>query len=272
VEDKSYLFVPQWQDSGNTNELYSGALALKHYFESVCSSPVTDVAIHSSQTSEIENDIFGYKVIKNQLFAIDRALRESTATKIGIIGGGCGVEVPIVSYLVSKYSNLQLIWFDAHADLNSPDSSPSKYFHGMPLRFIVEGQDNEIGEKFQTLDSRNVRLIGTRDLDLPEAAFIKAMNIDLIEISRDYWTNLESKVKKDIPTYIHLDLDVLDPSEYKNVKCPVSKGLSIADLERSIAFIADNTNLVGMSIVENTELQMREIGKLATVFERMIAI
>ena len=72
--------------------------------------------------------------------------------KILTVGGGCGIEIPIVSYFSEKYKNLDVLWFDAHGDLNTPESSPSKYFHGMPLRFLLEEiRNNDISSKFNKI-------------------------------------------------------------------------------------------------------------------------
>ena len=93
---------------------------------------------------------------------------------------------------------------------------------------------------------------------------------ELISLTESYWKEIRSKIRKGIPTYIHVDLDVIDPNEYKNVKCPVLHGLSIADLEQSIEYILRETTVVGMSIVENIETDTNNIKKLHGIFERVI--
>ena len=270
--NKLNLFAPQWQDSGSTNELYSGAVALKGYFESIGVFPISEVKISEKKMPVIGNNILGYDILKQQLSAIHAILLNSQSNKIMAIGGGCGIEVPIVSYLLQQHPKLQVIWFDAHGDLNSPESSPSKYFHGMPLRFIVERQNNEIGMQYNLLDPSNVCLVGTRDLDPPEEDFIESRKIKVVSLSENYWGEIKTAVKRGVPTYIHVDLDVIDPQEYKNVKCPVLKGLSIADLERSIDCFLTGTEIIGMSIVENIETDASKIRKLHGIFERAISI
>jgi arginase len=145
--NKTYLFAPQWQDSGTTNELYSGAVSLRDYLQSICNEAIDEIEIPEHQIPVIQNNILGYTIIEKQLSDIGTTLADRQSTKIIAIGGGCGIEVPIVSHLVQQYPDLQVIWFDAHGDLNSPESSPSKHFHGMPLRFIVERQQGEIGSR-----------------------------------------------------------------------------------------------------------------------------
>ena len=268
--DKIYLFAPQWQDSGSTIELYTGAVAIKNYFESISEFPISEVQVPGNLIPEVKNNIFGYDILRKQLTDINTILVNSQAIKTVAIGGGCGIELPIISYHQQLQPILQVIWFDAHGDLNSPESSPSKYFHGMPLRFLVERQMNEIGMQYNVLDPANVCLIGTRDLDPPEVDFIESHMIRVISLTESYWKEIRSKIRKGIPTYIHVDLDVIDPNEYKNVKCPVLHGLSIADLEQSIEYILRETTVVGMSIVENIETDTNNIKSLHGIFERVI--
>jgi arginase len=269
---KTYLFAPQWQDSGSTNELYSGAVSLRNYLKSICNAAIDEIEIPEHQIPVLHNNILGYAIIEKQLSDISSTLADRHSAKIIAIGGGCGIEVPIVSHLVQRYSDLQVIWFDAHGDLNSPESSPSKHFHGMPLRFIVERQLCGIGSRNNLLSPSRVCLVGTRDLDPPEEDFIKANRIKVVAFSAGYRDRLEAAVLKNTSTYIHIDLDVLDPSEYRNVKCPVKEGLSIADLERSIDSIISRNEVVGMSMVENIETDISRVRKLHGILERAIAL
>ncbi len=63
---------------------------------------------------------------------------DSKPDKISTIGGDCAVEIMPISYLNKIYQeDLCIIYIDAHADLNTPESSPSKAFHGMPLRTLL---------------------------------------------------------------------------------------------------------------------------------------
>jgi arginase len=270
--EKEYLFAPQWQDSDITNELYDGSQALKKYFASLSENQIYEVLIDPVSVIKLENDIYGYAVIADQLLRIKDNLEHHNPDKLATLGGGCGIEVPIVSYLSGKYSNLQVFWFDAHGDLNSPQSSPSKYFHGMPLRFITEQQRNTIGDIFETIPCKNVHLIGSRDLDDPEQAYITESNMHVIGLDNDYWRALNNHISQKTQAYIHIDLDVIDPQEYKNVKCPVKNGMSINDLVRSVQLIIKSMNVVGMSVVENIEQDINKIKVLRPLLEELIKL
>ncbi|QEN06709.1 arginase family protein [Oceanispirochaeta crateris] len=270
--DKQYIFAPQWQDSGHTNELYDGALALKQYFQTLSNEEIQEIQIKDHQSEKTENNVLGYSIIEDQLLEIDSLLRSHQSKKVMAIGGGCGIEVPIVSYLSERYEDLQLFWFDAHGDLNSPQTSPSKYFHGMPLRFITERQKNTIGQRYNTVPTQNVHLVGVRDLDAPEGEYMTKHKMDFIPIDHMILKSLHASLQAEKTAYIHIDLDVLDPSEYQNVKCPVKNGLKISQLLELIKTIKENMNIVGISILENTETNMDSIAKLKQIMEEMIAL
>ena len=264
---KIYLFVPQWQDSGLTKELYDGAWALNRYFKNKSTERLLEISVSDEEIPALENNIFGYKILLQQLSKIEDKLYSHSPEKIVTIGGGCGVEIPIVSYLSGKHADLTVLWFDAHGDLNTPETSPSKHFHGMPLRFLAEKQPGEIGSRYDTVPCENIILIGARDLDPPEKEFIdknsiKVISHDIDSAIHDLGNGLNGK-----PVYIHFDLDVLDPSCYRNVKCPVNNGLEIKDITRLLKKIALKQNIVGMSILENLELDQKKIQVIDDLFD-----
>ncbi len=169
---------------------------------------------------------------------------------------------------------MDLFWLDAHGDLNTPESSPGKYFHGMPLRFLLEKiPHNVISTIFNKISKQDITLIGTRDLDVEEVDFIKKENLKLLKIESSFnllekniSVYLENTLKSH--AYLHIDLDVLDPKYYRNVKCPTKNGLSIEELLRVIEIIRSKREIIGLSILENTELDYSKITKL----ERLIKI
>ena len=150
---------------------------------------------------------------------------------------------------------MALVWFDAHGDLNTPANSPSGHFHGMPLRTICgEGDPAILKECFSILSGDQVILAGGRQFDPPEQIFINKNRIPNLSCS-----TLESKtavlsdviVKKGFKhVYIHIDLDVLDPKTYTNIKHPTPGGISIDTLQSHIRDLSKRLDVVGMGIVE----------------------
>ncbi len=82
-----------------------------------------------------------------------------------ILGGCCCSHVGAVEGLAARHERLGVVWFDAHGDLNTPETSPSGNEWGMPLRMIIDGG---------AVDPHDVALVGARNLDPPEVEFIAA--------------------------------------------------------------------------------------------------
>ena len=81
-----------------------------------------------------------------------------------VLGGCCCSHVGAIEALSARFDRLALVWLDAHGDLNTPESSPSGNQWGMPLRMVLDAGSVRIEDTV---------LIGARNLDPPEEAFIR---------------------------------------------------------------------------------------------------
>ncbi len=168
------------------------------------------------------------------------------------IGGDCGVELAAVSH-VADQGEIALIWFDAHADLNTPASSPSSVFNGMVLRTLIgEGAPGLVPAR--PVAPSNVILVGARELDAPEEEYLAESGITLIEVDSLTPKRLVDAVKKTGATrvYIHVDFDVLDPAELEGLDSPVPFGITAATLIESIRAVKEKYELVGAGLTEFT--------------------
>jgi arginase len=143
-----------------------------------------------------------------------------------VLGGCCCSHVGAVEGLAARHDKLALIWFDAHGDLNTPESSPSGNAWGMPLRLIVDGG---------AVEPQRVALVGARNLDPPEEDFLRSSGIrrDPLEALADVSC-----------VYVAFDLDVLERSEAPSFM-PEPGGLGLDDAEREIRRIVANGSVVG---------------------------
>jgi arginase len=130
-----------------------------------------------------------------------------------VLGGCCCAHVGAVRELRRRRVRIGVVWFDAHGDLNTPETSPSGNLWGMPLRMLIDAGD---------ADPRDVTLLGARNLDPPEEAFIEAAGI------RRELGALPERI------YVAVDGDVLDP-EAADVHYPEPGGLGQGDLELLLA-------------------------------------
>ena len=86
-----------------------------------------------------------------------------------VLGGCCCSHVGAVRELARRHGRIGVVWIDAHGDLNTPESSPSGNAWGMPLRMLIDAGD---------VEPSDVTLLGARNLDPPEAAFIAEAGIN----------------------------------------------------------------------------------------------
>ncbi|MFT7485692.1 MAG: arginase, partial [Candidatus Paceibacteria bacterium] len=118
----------------------------------------------------------------------DRVLSAMEADTIPLVVGGdhsiaCGTVAGVSSYHARKDEKIGLLWFDAHGDMNTPETSPSGNIHGMPLACCLgEGIDDltRIGERFPMVDLENTVAVGVRSLDKRERRIVKETGLRII--------------------------------------------------------------------------------------------
>ena len=167
-----------------------------------------------------------------------------------VLGGCCCSHVGAVEGLAARHGRIGVVWFDAHGDLNTPESSPSGNEWGMPLRMILDGG---------AVDPRDVALVGARNLDPPEVEFVAEAGI------HDGPEPVLDRVER---VYVALDCDVFEPSELR-VFMPEPGGLTVAGVERTLATLRGRSTVVGAGVtglapdaanVEKVERLSRALG------------
>lgn len=260
------LIFPQWQGSGKRKYVYDGAKLICK--EMLTGTPYEEVRVSLDDDIKLEKGIWGYRQIIGQLKTACDIITKNSPDKIFLIGGDCGTEVAPVSYLNKKYNgDLALLWLDAHGDLNSPSTSVSHNFHGMPLRFLLgDGKDSVVGLCFSSLKPSQVIMAGIRDLDPPEAEFIRKNDIDVLTV-RDIESDVEKVSRLVIAkgyshVYIHIDLDVLDSGKCPWALCLTPDGIDTDVLMALLRDLKVKLDIVGISIVELRPIENMDIKPL----------
>jgi len=171
-------------------------------------------------------------------------------------GGDHSIAMATIQKMYHIYPDLRVIWIDAHADINSPDTSPSGNFHGMPVYYISELSDIHKNSSRVSLD--NIAYIGVRDVDVDEIRILKENNVRNYtkeEIVRRGSSTIigeliEEKQLMQHPVHISFDIDAVDPSECPSTGTPSPDGITTAHVVKLIKEIKKTGNLVSMDIVE----------------------
>lgn len=254
------IYFPQWQGSGTGKDIESGAKTVLDYLGDQEFIQIPLSGITAGKDGEKKYDINNYEAITEQLSRFKKTIEDTNPKTIRTIGGDCGLEIIPVSYLNKKYSNLGVIWFDAHADINKPCDSASCNFHGMPLRTLLgEGETHMDSLLFSTIDASQIHYIGVRDIDDAEAKRIKEGNIYAPRETNieQLIITLQSKGITDL--YLHFDFDCLEPKDYDKTYYQVPDGVTVKQAEVCIHDLQENFNIVGSSVLESTTTSIPEL-------------
>ncbi|MDJ1497634.1 arginase family protein [Cytophagaceae bacterium DM2B3-1] len=260
------IFInPQWQGSGFTDDLKWGTQTFISYFKD---RDTKVIPLSSKELTTIGN-IKCFEPLLEQAKFFKEVISTSKLDKIATIGGDCGIEIIPISYLNQLYQGeMCIIYIDAHADLNTPESSPSKAFHGMPLRTLLgEGNGEFIGLLFSRLKPEQICYVGLRDLDEPESKYIQEYSITTItDCQFEY---VQTKLQHFKNVYIHLDLDVLDKSEYAFSMFPTNNGSSVSNVAELVRKLKANYNVVGFCITESTATTLEQLNPIKPIIDQI---
>ena len=162
-----------------------------------------------------------------------------------------------------------LIWVDAHADMNTPSSSPSGNVHGMPLAALLGAEPHElasIGGFFPTVWPEHVVLIGIRNLDVREKEIVRASGVHVFTMKDIDRQGIATVVEQAVALasdgtagiHVSFDMDACDPSSAPGVGTPVKGGLDYREAHMVMEIVADSGRLLALDLVEvNPTLDIR---------------
>lgn len=183
------------------------------------------------------------------------------------IGGDHSMSLATVADSLNRTNEdeLKVIWFDAHPDINTYRSSPTKNFHGMPLSYLTGLDENkDFSFIVNKLNIDNILYIGIRDINKYEKKIISKFNMSYI--SPEEFNNDPIKSYKLIksfvgnnPIHLSFDVDCLDPLIIPCTGTAVENGLLLEETKLVIDELSENENVINMDITElNLELGNKE--------------
>lgn len=246
------LVVPQWQGAAAGTGPYHGAQVMSGMIGPAGIDAV--VPVREQSVAKRSEGVWYEDEISEHLASALGILKDSAPQRVLTIGGDCASDVGPISYLNKCHEgDVAVIWLDAHADLNTPQSSPSSKFHGMPLRLLLgDGAPSLLDQLPSVLDSDQVIFTGLRELDHAERQFIADHGLPNVPVCHECSDMLASVVRKSghKQVYLHVDLDVIDPHDFDAVSCPSPGGFGYEDLLDSISQLGRSFPIVGCAITE----------------------
>jgi arginase len=152
-----------------------------------------------------------------------------------LLAGECSICVATLPVVVDRDPDVRVLWLDAHADFNTPATSPSGYLGGMCLAGACGLWDTGFGAG---LDPARVIMFGVRDVDGQERVALDRCGVHRLG---------EPAQLQGMELFVHLDLDVLDP-ELHPASFPAPQGLVPAALFEVLSYVAEEATLVGAEI------------------------
>lgn len=235
----TFLVVPQWQGTGSSRamQLVDGARAIAG---DLPAASTRDVEVPLEAGDDEGTGIHRWSSIRIVRQRVAQAL-EDVDGPVVTIGGGCGADLGPIAHAAAQ-APMALVWLDAHGDANSPATSSSGIFDGMVLRTVIDeglvpadrvvhaGARNWDDGEREALEAEGARIVPPEALADPGAlaAAVAATGADR--------------------AYVHLDVDVLDPSELASTWMPEPFGPTATQLAEALRELWRGSTLAGAAV------------------------
>lgn len=271
----TWFYFPQGEGGPNPEGVRRGAALLQRALQGAFHA----VPVTAGEAAEPEHGIRYFTALEKNLGAARGLLGRLSPASLFTLGGDCSVDIASIEALHVRYGErLGVLWIDAHADINTPATSPSAYFHGMPVRALL-GEGDALMRSAQPLIHRQFCYAGLRSIDPDERKYIAAHSIPCLssrEINDGNYAALRRWLREaGIETlHVHLDLDALDPAESISVTYREPGGIALAAMAALLAFLRQQAPIVGFTVTEYAPKQedAEEIGRILALLRPMLQL
>jgi arginase len=182
-----------------------------------------------------------------------------------VLGGDHSAAIGTVTGMSSHFREMGhqmgLIWVDAHADMNTPESSPSGNVHGMPLACVIglgPPELTHLGGYAPKVEPRSVAIVGLRSVDEIERLNVRGTGVHAFTMRDIDERGLRSVMREAIDHvtrgtagfHLSFDMDAVDPQEAPGVGTPVRGGMTYREAHLAMETICDSGKMVSMEVVE----------------------
>lgn len=172
-----------------------------------------------------------------------------------VLSGNCGYAA--LGATAALPSRVAVLWLDAHADFNTPESSPSGYFDGTSLATLAGRAWAGVSQRFDgftPVAEERVVLLGARDLDDAEREMLTASDVtwlppqSLRADAAALPAALDAISSRADRLYLHLDLDAIDPAELRANLYACEGGLTVDEATAAIAAAGERLEIAAVSL------------------------
>lgn len=190
----------------------------------------------------------------NEVGASMDVVRATAAAVRGVVAGGdfplvlagvCSSALGVVAGLgqldLGSPRDLGVVWLDAHADFNTPETTPTGFFDGMPLAMVTGSGWEALRaavDGLRAVPEENVVLVGARDLDAQEQERLERSAVRWVRPGEPIEPALDALAERVRDIYVHLDLDVLDPAAGRANRYACPGGPTAEEVAAAVAEVA----------------------------------
>ena len=174
---------------------------------------------------------------------VERAVRAGSVP--AVVSGDCTVSIGLTAGLQRAGLDASVVWFDAHGDVQTLETTTSGYLGGMALRLLVGYRPELVSERLglRPPAEERVVLVDARDLDPAELEYLASARL-----RRSTVEELSAEILPAGPLLLHIDLDVVDPAELPGLRYPASDGPDAAAVLRAARTVVDSGQVVALHI------------------------
>lgn len=201
------------------------------------------------------------------------------------LGGDHSIAIGTVSavarHCATQNKPVHVLWIDAHADYNTPDTSPSGNLHGMPLALLCgerEFDDSFKGPWLGQIDPRNVTIFGARSIDREERRLVHARGVEVVDMRKLDQMGVVATIQKVIDKaksdgahlHVSFDVDSIDPAIAPGGGTLVPGGLTYREAHLVMEMLHDSGVVGSLDVVELNPF-LDHGGKSATLMVDLVA-
>jgi arginase family enzyme len=173
---------------------------------------------------------------------VDDALSGGNAPVL--LAGECSIAITTLKAALKNRPDAKVLWLDAHGDYNTPETSGSGYLGGMCLAGACGVWNTGLADP---IDPARVVLAGVRDLDTGERELLEKSPATVVGASLETLVYTQNALDR-APIFVHLDLDVIDPSDFPATQVPTPGGLAKDKVYDLLEAVAGECEVIGVEI------------------------
>jgi arginase len=186
-----------------------------------------------------------------------------------VLGGDNAISLGSISGTANARGPIGVLWFDAHGDFNTAETTPSGNIHGMILAALAGYGDSRlvnVGGPGPHVNPKHIVIVGARDLDPGEKALLREAGVHVRTMADIDRRGMGEVVREALALtaegtnglHVMFDMDVVDPSAAPGVGTPVHGGITYREAHLALEMVAESGRLLSLDLVEVNPILDRE--------------